>query len=225
MSWNDWARGPEIEPSLYAADFSRLGDEVEAVMDAGARILHFDTGDGHFVEPVTIGPIVLEAIAPLVHERGGRLDCHLMVDDPARHFEQFAKAGADSVTFHHEVTDDPPALAAHALALGLRAGLAFNPKTSPADVAARAEGFDLVLCMSIWPGYSGQAFMLEALDRLRELRALLPDDVHVQVDGGIGVETAVSAREAGADLLVAGSAVFDGRDPAAAYGRLVEAVA
>jgi len=224
VAWNDWVRGPEVEPSLYAADFAALGADIVTVLDAGARILHFDTGDGHFVEPVTIGPIVLQAIAPLVHDRDGILDCHLMVDDPEHHFEQFAKAGADSVTFHYEATDDPPALAARARKHGLRAGLAFNPTTQPSDVAARAEGFDLVLCMSIWPGYSGQTFMPEALGRLGKLRALLPDDVRVQVDGGIGAETIGPAHEAGADLLVAGSALFDGRDAGAAYGRLAEAI-
>ncbi|HEY7197667.1 MAG TPA: ribulose-phosphate 3-epimerase [Gaiellaceae bacterium] len=226
MSWNDWVRGSaEIEPSLYAADFAALGAEIERVLDAGARILHFDTGDGHFVEPVTIGPIVLRSIAPLVHERGGVLDCHLMVEDPEHHFEQFAEAGADSVTFHYEVAPDPPATAEKARALGLRAGLAFNPATAPRDVAERAEGFDLVLCMSIWPGYSGQEFLPESPERVRELRSFLPPEIHVQVDGGIHGETIALARDAGADLFVAGSAVFDGKDPAAAFRRLAEAVA
>lgn len=225
MSWKDWVRGHEVEPSLYAADFAALGADVERVLDAGARILHFDTGDGHFVEPVTFGPIVLQAIAPLAHDRGGIVDCHLMVDDPEHHLEQFAEAGADSVTFHHEAVADPSATVAKARALGLGVGLAFNPGTAVADVAGRAEGFDLVLCMSIWPGYSGQAFMPEALDRMRELRDLLPDDVLVQVDGGIGADTIEPARAAGAQLLVAGSAVFDGRDPGAAYRRLAEGAA
>jgi ribulose-phosphate 3-epimerase len=226
MAWKDWVRGAsEVEPSIYAASFAALGDDIATVMDAGARILHFDTGDGHFVEPITIGPIVLAAIAPLVHERGGALDCHLMVDNPEHHFGQFAEAGADSVTFHFEATDDPERTAAQARKHGLGVGLAFNPGTAVAPVAEAGRGFDLVLCMSIWPGYSGQAFMPEALDRIRELRGLLPNDVHVQVDGGIGPQIIGPARQAGADLLVAGSAVFDGRDPGAAYRRLAEAVA
>jgi ribulose-phosphate 3-epimerase len=226
VSWQEWIRGPaEVEPSLYAADFGELGREIARVMNAGARILHFDTGDGHFVEPVTIGPIVLKAIAPLVHDRGGVLDCHLMVDNPEHHFEQFANAGADSVTFHYEATNDPAGAAARAREHGLGVGLAINPATPVEAAAAAASPFDLVLCMSIWPGYSGQAFMPEALDRIRELRSLLPARVHVQVDGGIGGGTIVAARQAGANLLVAGSAVFDGKDAGAAYARLVEAVA
>lgn len=226
MAWRDWIRGEaEVEPSIYAADFSALGADLERVLNAGARILHFDTGDGHFVEPVTIGPVVLAAIAPLVHERGGVLDCHLMVDNPEHHFEQFAKAGADSVTFHYEATDDPERTAALARELGLGVGLVFNPETPVAPVAEAGRGFDLVLCMSIVPGYSGQEFMPEALDRIRELREFLPDAVHVQVDGGVRAGTIEAAREAGANLLVAGSAVFDGKDAGAAYRRLAEAVA
>jgi ribulose-phosphate 3-epimerase len=225
MGWQDWVHGSaEVEPSIYAANFGALGADLEAVMDAGARILHFDTGDGHFVEPVTIGPIVLSSIADLVHDRGGVLDCHLMVSSPEHHFEQFAKAGADSVTFHVEAIDDPARMAAAAREHGLGVGLAFNPETPVAAVAEVAQGFDLVLCMSIVPGYSGQSFMPEALDRLRELRGLLPEGVHVQVDGGIGPKTIKAAREAGANLLVAGSAVFDGKDAAAAFRRLSEAV-
>jgi ribulose-phosphate 3-epimerase len=225
MAWRDWIRGSaEVEPSIYAADFSDLAADLETVIDAGARIFQFDTGDGHFIEPVTIGPIVLAAIAPLVHDRGGVLDCHLMVSNPEHHFEQFAKAGADSVTFHFEATDDPERTAALARELGLGVGLAFNPETSVAPVAEAGRGFDLVLCMSIVPGYSGQDFMPEALDRIRELRELLPAGVHVQVDGGVGADTIRAAREAGANLLVAGSAVFDGKDAGAAYRRLAEAV-
>jgi ribulose-phosphate 3-epimerase len=225
MAWRDWIRGSaEVEPSIYAADFSALAADLETVIDAGARILQFDTGDGHFIEPVTIGPIVLAAIAPLVHDRGGVLDCHLMVSNPEHHFEQFAKAGADSVTFHFEATDDPERTAALARELGLGVGLALNPETPVAPVAEAGRGFDLVLCMSIVPGYSGQDFMPEALDRIRELRGLLPAGVHVQVDGGVGADTIRAAREAGANLLVAGSAVFDGKDAGAAYRRLAEAV-
>ena len=214
----------EVEPSLYAADFGALAADVERVMDAGARIFHFDVGDGHFVEPVTVGPIVLRAIAPLVHERGGVLDCHLMVSNPEHHFEQFAKAGADSVTFHYEATDDPARTAALVRELGLGVGIVFNPETPVAPVAEAGRELDLVLCMSIHPGYSGQEFMPDALDRIRELRGLLPANVHIQVDGGVGSDTIGPAREAGANLFVAGSAVFDERDPGAAYRRLAEAV-
>ena len=188
MAWREWVQDFEIEPSIYAANFAALGADLERALDAGARIFHFDVGDGHFVEPITIGPIVLESIAPLVHARGAVLDCHLMVDNPEHHFAQIAEAGGDSVTFHHEVVSDVTATATKAREVGLGAGLAFNPESEVAGVVARAEGVDLVLCMSIHPGYSGQAFMPEALDRIRELRAALADDVYVQVDGGIKAE-------------------------------------
>ncbi|MFN2469832.1 MAG: ribulose-phosphate 3-epimerase [Gaiellaceae bacterium] len=223
MGWDEWVRGAEIEPSLYAADFRRLGEEVERMLEAGVRVFHFDIGDGHFVEPITVGPIVLQAIAPLVHEHGARLDCHLMVDNPERHIPQVARAGGDSVTFHVEVGDTAE-LISLAREHGLGAGVAFNPGTEPAEAARAAEAADLVLCMSIWPGYSGQAFIPETLERVRRLRVLLPDGVHVQVDGGVGSENAAALREAGANLLVAGSAVFSANDPTAAYRSLTAAL-
>src|SRR5581483_10728288 len=182
MAWKDWIRTVEVEPSLYAADFARLGEQIEVLLRAGSRVFHFDVGDGHFVEPVTIGPVVLRSIAPLVHEMGGVLDCHLMVDNPTRHFPQIAAAGGDSVTFHYEVVDDVPGTIAAAREHGLQVGVAFNPETEPEDVAAVAGDADIVLCMSIHPGYSGQEFMPEALDRIRRLREALPDGVCVQVD-------------------------------------------
>ena len=217
MTWQD-VRAVEIEPSLYAADFLRLGEQVEALLAAGVRVFHFDVGDGHFVPPVTIGPVVLRAVAPVVHEAGGLLDCHLMVDDPVHHFREIAESGGDSVTFHVEATDDPAAVATRARGLGLGVGVAFKPETAVEDAARAAEGADLALCMSIEPGYSGQAFMPEALPRIERLRALV--DCHVQVDGGIDEQTAPRARAAGANLLVAGTAVF--RDVPGAYERLVE---
>jgi ribulose-phosphate 3-epimerase len=225
MSWRDWIRTVEIEPSLYAADFSRLGEQVDVLMRAGARVVHFDVGDGHFVEPITIGPVVLQAVAPLVHARDGAIDCHLMVDNPLRHFPQIARAGGDSVTFHFEAVDDVPATIAAAREHGLEVGVAFNPETEPEDVAAVAADADLVLCMSIHPGYSGQAFMPEALDRIRRLRVALPPGVHVQVDGGIGAENVRDAHRAGASLLVAGAAIFDREDLTRAYRRLADALA
>jgi ribulose-phosphate 3-epimerase len=224
MSWSEWMRGPEIEPSLYAADFSRLGEQIDVVMDAGAKIFQFDVGDGHFVEPITIGPIVLQSISGLVHERGGVLDVHLMTEYPGRHFEAVAEAGGDSVTFHYEAVDDVAATAARARELGLAAGLAFNPQTKPEDAAAAADSVDLALCMSINPGYSGQEFMPEALGRIRRLRELVGDQKPIQVDGGVGLENVRALRDAGATLLVAGSSVYGGDDPAAAYRRLAEAL-
>jgi ribulose-phosphate 3-epimerase len=225
MRWTDWADAVEIEPSIYAADFSRLGEQLELLRGAGAKVFHFDVGDGHFIGEITVGPIVLASISPTVRGWRARLDCHLMVSEPERHFEAIARAGGDSVTFHVEACDDPPRVIAEARALGLGTGLAFNPETPVEDAVAAAEGADLVLCMSIHPGYSGQEFMPEALDRIARLRSLLPAEMRVQVDGGINRETARAAREAGADLLVAGSAVFWSDDPAAAYIELVSAVA
>lgn len=220
MGWREWAGDIEVEPSIYAADFSRLGEQLGELVAAGARVFHFDTGDGDFVPEITMGPVVLASISPLVHAWGGALDCHLMVEEPERHFEAFARAGADSVTFHVEACDDQSQAIAHARSLGLGVGIAFNPETRVEDAVGAADGADLVLCMSIHPGYSGQEFMPEAIDRIAQLRSLLPDDVRVQVDGGINLETIRNAREAGADLLVAGSAVFWKDDLGTAYRQL-----
>ena len=224
MPWDEWIRTVEIEPSLYAADFSRLGEQIGALLRAGVRILHFDVGDGHFVPPVTIGPIVLESIAPLVHSHGGRLDCHLMVDAPERHIPQIAEAGGDSVTFHYEAAEDVDAVGRAAREQELQVGLAFNPKTAPEDVAPHAERVDLMLCMSINPGYSGQEFMPEAIDRVRALRELVGDRVHVQVDGGVGPGNVRELRDAGANLLVAGTSIFGREDLTRAYRRLLQAL-
>jgi ribulose-phosphate 3-epimerase len=210
MSWRQWARTIEVEPSLYAADFARLGEQIEVLLAAGCRIFHFDVGDGHFVEPITIGPVVLESIAPLVHEGGGVLDCHLMVDNPLRHFPQIARAGGDSATFHYEVVDDVPGTIAAAREHGLGVGVAFNPESEPEDVAAVAGDADLVLCMSIHPGYSGQQFMSDAIDRIGRLRRALPEHVRVQVDGGIDHETIRGAH---------------GEDLTGSYRRLLQALA
>jgi ribulose-phosphate 3-epimerase len=225
MSWDRWIRAVEVEPSVYAADFARLGDQVEMLLRTGARVFHFDMGDGHFIAPVTVGPVVLESIAPLVHREGGVLDCHLMVDEPEHHFGMLQSAGADSVTFHFEAVDDPPALAAKAREHGFQVGLAFNPETSVEEVVQVADGVDLVLCMSIHPGYSGQEFMPDALGRLQKLRALLPETVHVQVDGGITNENIRSVYDAGADLIVCGTAIFGMEDMPRSYRRLVHLLA
>ena len=225
MPWKDWIRTVEVEPSLYAADFAHLGDQIEVLLRAGVRICHFDVGDGHFVPPITMGPIVLQSIAPLVHGLGGVLDCHLMVEEPQRHFEAVAEAGGDSVTVHFEACPDPPVVLRAAREQGLDVGLAFKPETTPEDAAAAAEGFDIVLCMSIEPGYSGQPFMPEALPRIRRLRELLGDGVPIQVDGGIDEENARAVHEAGATLLVAGTAIFGHEDLPRAYRRLVQRLA
>jgi ribulose-phosphate 3-epimerase len=225
VPWRDWIRTVEVEPSLYAANFAILGEQVDALLRTGARIFHFDVGDGHFVDPITIGPIVLKDIAPLVHRMEGTIDCHLMVDNPAKHFAPIAEAGGDSVTFHYEAVEDVPATIAAARELELQVGIAFKPETDPADVAKVAEGVDVVLCMSIEPGYSGQEFMPEALDRVRTLRGLLPPEIQVQVDGGIQNENIRAVYDAGATLMVAGTAIFGREDLPRAYRRLVQELA
>jgi ribulose-phosphate 3-epimerase len=225
VPWDDWIRTVEIAPSIYAADFAKLGDQLDALLRTGARVFHFDVGDGHFIPPITIGPIVLQSIAPQVHELRGVFDCHLMVDEPAKHFAAIAAAGGDSVTFHFEAVSDVPATIHAAREQELQVGIAFNPETEPEAVAAVAHGVDLVLCMSIHPGYSGQAFMPEALERIARLRAALPAAVHVQVDGGIDADNVLSVYEAGADVIVSGSSIFSREDLPRAYRRLVQALA
>jgi ribulose-phosphate 3-epimerase len=218
-------RAVEVEPSLYAANFSRLGEQIDVLLRTGVRVFHFDVGDGHFVEPITIGPIVLESIADRVHDRGAVLDCHLMVDNPERHIPQIARAGGDSVTFHVEVRPDPAGAIELARKHGLGVGLACNPGTPVSALAEGAlRGADLALCMSIEPGYSGQKFMPEALPRIRELRDALPPEIHVQVDGGVGPDNVRAVHEAGANLLVAGSAIFAREDLAWAYRQLLQAL-
>jgi ribulose-phosphate 3-epimerase len=224
MGWKDWVRTAEIEPSLYAADFAHLGQQVEYLLHAGARVFHFDVGDGHFVEPITMGPIVLQSIAPLIHNAGGVLDCHLMVDNPEHHLEQIKRAGGDSVTFHVEVVDEPWNTIKKARDLDLGVGVAFNPETEVETAVEAALGADLALCMSIHPGYSGQEFLPESLWRIRRLRKELPSSLFVQVDGGITAENVADVRKMGADLVVAGSAVFGMEDLPRAYLRLVKAL-
>jgi ribulose-phosphate 3-epimerase len=227
VGWKDWVRTVEVEPSLYAADFAHLGDQINVLLRAGVRIFHFDTGDGHFVEPITIGPIVLQSISKAVHDAGGVIDCHLMTETPEKHFEAFARAGGDSVTVHYEACDNLPAVVRAARAHNLQVGLAFKPETSAAYAAhaALSSQVDIVLCMSIEPGYSGQEFMPEALDRIRTVRSVLPPGVHIQVDGGIGPDNIRAVHEAGATLFVAGSSIFAREDLPRAYRRLVQELA
>jgi ribulose-phosphate 3-epimerase len=227
VAWNDWIRTVEVEPSLYGADFACLGEQVDVLLRAGARIFHFDVGDGHFVEPITMGPIVLQSISRQIHDAGAYVDCHLMVEHPENHFRAIAAAGGDSVTVHYEACDDLPAVVRAARSHDLQVGLAFKPETSAADAAhaAVASRVDIVLCMSIEPGYSGQPFMPEAYERIRTTRSLLPADVPVQVDGGIGPDNIAAVREAGASLFVAASSIFGREDLPRAYRRLLEELA
>jgi ribulose-phosphate 3-epimerase len=213
----------QIAPSILAADFSQLGYEVAAVIDAGARLIHVDVMDGHFVPPITMGTIVLAAIGEQVHNAGALLDVHLMVQAPERHAAAFA-AGADAITIHAEATPHVHRALSLVHELGCHAGLALNPGT-PADHAmAVADELDLVLCMSVNPGWGGQRFIASSTAKLAGLRARLPSRVRLSVDGGINETTAPACRETGADLLVAGSAIFGAADPAAAFHRLTKSI-
>jgi ribulose-phosphate 3-epimerase len=218
-SWPAWFSGVEVAPSIYAADFSKLGAQLVSLLEAGARIFHFDVGDGHFIEDITIGPVVLRSIAPLIHERQGAIGCHLMVDQPERQFAHLKAAGADSVSFHLEACADPAGAIQRARTLDLSVGVAFNPGTPVERAAAAAESADFALCMSIHPGLSGQSFLPEACQRIRLLRKLLPYGI-IEVDGGIQEANIAAVKRAGADLLVAGSAIFWGDDPGTAYRQL-----
>jgi ribulose-phosphate 3-epimerase len=227
MGWNDWVRTVEVEPSLYAANFSRLGEQIDVLLRTGVRVFHFDVGDGHFVEPITMGPIVLQSIAPIIHAGNAFVDCHLMTETPEKHFAAIKKGGGDSVTVHYEACPDLNSVVLAARAHDLQVGLAFKPETSAAYAAhaAISSQVDIVLCMSIEPGYSGQEFMPEALDRIRVLRSVLPREVHVQVDGGIGPENIKAARDSGATLFVAGTSIFGREDLPRAYRRLLQELA
>jgi ribulose-phosphate 3-epimerase len=225
VPWREWIRTIEVEPSIYGADFARLGDQLEALLRSECRVFHFDVGDGHFVEPITMGPIVLQSIAPIIHRYDGVIDVHLMVDNPTRHFAQFAEAGADSVTFHFEAVDDVPATIRAAREQELQVGVAFNPETSPEEVAAVVGDADLVLCMAIHPGYSGQPFLEETYERVERLRALIPLGMPLQVDGGVNLENIRELYHRGATLFVAASAIFGREDLPRSYRRLVQALA
>jgi len=172
-----------------------------------------------------MGPIVLQSISPLIHHYGGVIDVHLMVENPVKYFEAVAAAGGDSVTFHFEAVDDVPATITAAREQDLQVGVAFNPESEPEDVAAVAGDADIVLCMAIHPGYSGQPFLEETHGRVRRCRLALSPEIHVQVDGGVSQENIREIYDAGATLLVAASAIFGREDLPRAYRRLVQALA
>jgi ribulose-phosphate 3-epimerase len=216
-------RTKRVEPSILAADYSRLGEQLETVMDAGARAIHVDVMDGHFVPPITIGPVIVESVRDQVHAAGGILDCHLMVERPERQIEQFAAAGADSITIQAEATPNVHFALRQIRDAGCLAGLAINPGTPVEAVTEVLDLLDLVLCMTVNPGWGGQAFIETSPDKVSRLRDLVGPDMPIQVDGGIGAVTAATAGDAGATLFVAGSAIFGVPDPAQAYRAIAEA--
>jgi ribulose-phosphate 3-epimerase len=213
---------PRVAPSILSADMGRLGAQVAEVMDAGARVIHFDVMDGHFVPPITIGPLVLSGIADQVHAAGGAVDVHLMIDNPERQIPEFAKAGADSITFHYEATPHANRLLHSIRELECGAGVAINPAT-PVEGIAELRGYaDLVLCMTINPGWGGQQLLDTSFDKLERLSPLV-GNATIEVDGGVDDTTAAPLAAAGARLFVAGSAIFGSDDPGAAYTAIVSA--
>lgn len=209
--------GVEVLPSILSSDFARLGEQVAEVMDAGAKVIHVDVMDGHFVPPITIGPLIVSALADQVHGAGGVLDVHLMIENPDRHVDSFVSAGADAVSFHVEATPHVNRVASQIREAGALAGLVLNPGTPVSSLAAAVSEIDYALCMSVNPGWGGQPFIKTSPDKLRQMRELLPGDVGLEVDGGVDATTAPLVAEAGARWLVAGSAIFGKDDPAAAF--------
>jgi len=218
----EYPDGRRVAPSILSADFSKLGEQIQTVMDAGARVIHVDVMDGHFVPPITIGPLIVEGIRDLVHDAGGFIDVHLMIERPERQVENFADAGADGITVHAEATPHVHYAVKAVREAGCRAGVALNPHTPPEAVSQLVDMVDLVLCMTVNPGWGGQRYIEHSERKVKQLRRLLPQAA-IEVDGGIDTTTAPSVAEAGARLFVAGSAVFGADDPAVAYQALAEA--
>ena len=198
----------KIAPSILSADFARLGEEVRRVEEAGADLIHFDVMDGHFVPNLSIGVPVLKSLRKITRLP---LDAHLMISEPARYLRAFIEAGANSISVHAEVCDDLAGIAARIHELGARASVAINPETPVERVLAAAEHLDMILVMSVHPGFGGQGFIAESLEKLRAVRREIERrglEVDVEVDGGIKIDNIRAAAEAGANVFVSGSGIF-----------------
>jgi ribulose-phosphate 3-epimerase len=211
-----------IAPSILAADFGRLNEQVQTVLDAGAPVIHVDVMDGHFVPPITMGPLAVSAIKEQVEAAGAKIDVHLMIERPERQVDAFAAAGADSITIHAEATPHLHYTLQAIEAVGCLTGLAINPGT-PAEAVAELEP-DMVLCMTVNPGWGGQRFLEHSLTKLVRLRELIGPDTALEVDGGIDAETAAKCAAAGATVFVAGTAVFGAQDPVQAVKAISTAI-
>lgn len=209
-----------IAPSLLAADFSRLAEQIQMIEAGGADLLHLDVMDGHFVPNLTIGPVVVRGIEP-VSELA--FDVHLMITDPDKYAPMFAEAGADNITFHAESCEDMVATAKRIRELGVSVGVSVNPETPGEAIYEVLEEVDLVLVMSVHPGFGGQKFMPEVLDKVKELRGRMRADQWLQIDGGVDKNTIGKAAAAGANCFVAGVAVFRAEDPAKAISDMRDA--
>ena len=212
-----------VAPSILSADFARLGEQVEEVMDAGARVIHVDVMDGHFVPPITIGALIVDALRELVHGRDAVLDVHLMVERPERRIADFVEAGADSIAIHWEATPHVHYALKAIREAGLAAGLAINPATPPEVTTGVPDELDHVLCMTVNPGWGGQPYIESSTAKVSRLRELLGPDIPIEVDGGIDADTAQGTARAGATLFVAGSSIFGTAEPGAAYREIAAA--